>query len=297
MKKIINIAAFFFLINICFGQDYKEHFDLLIMEGDTAQMTKLLTEWEAEEPENPELFTSYFNYYILKSRQSFMSISHQSPGGEGFQLIDSLGQVAGYFGEKVIYDQKTAQKGIDKIEEGISLYPDRLDMRFCKIYILGETEDWETYTQEIIKAIRYSGKNNNEWTWTFNEALEDGKEIFHGNLQSYQVDLFLTEDDDLLNNIRLIAEEILNLHPGHIESLTNIGNTYLVTADYEKAIEFLSKAKNHDPGDVVVLSNIAFAYQLKGDIATSINYYEKLLEFDDPEVVQFAKQQIQALKN
>ena len=297
MKKTLSVLAFSILINFCFGQDYKSQFDQLCQDGDTTKQIELLTKWESEDPQNPELFTSYFNYYFLKSIQEFVSMSTNQPNGESLQLQDSTGQVAGFLGSETVYNSEILQKGLDKIDQGIKMYPNRLDMRFGKIYTLGQTEDWDNFTNEIVKTIQYSKKNNNKWTWTFNEKKENGEEFFLGSIQDYQLNLYETKNNDLLKNMRIIAEEILKIYPDHIESLSNISITYLLTGEYDKGIDALLKAEKIDPNDGVVLSNIAHGYKLNGDIDNSIKYYEKMLKLDDPGVVDFAKQQIEALKN
>lgn len=296
MKNKLSILAFSILTNFCFGQEYKSQFDQLCQDGDTTKQIELLTKWESEDPKNPELFTSYFNYYFLKSKQEFVSMSTNQPKGENLQLQDSTGQVAGFLGSEIVYNPEILQKGFDKIDQGIKMYPNRLDMRFGKIYALGQVEDWENFTDEIVKTIQYSKKNNNNWTWTNNEKKENGKEFFLGSIQEYQLNLYETENDDLLKNMRTIAQEILKIYPDHIESLSNISITYLLKGEYDKGIEALLKAEKIDPKDGVVLSNIAHGYKLKGDIENSIKYYEKMLKLDDKRAVEFAKQQIEELK-
>lgn len=297
MKKALCILAFSILMNLCYGQDYKTQFDQLCQEGDTIKQIELLTKWESENPNNPELFTSYFNYYFLKSKQEIISLSTNQPKGESFQLLDSTGQIAGFLGSEIIYNPEILQKGLDKIDQGIEMYPNRLDMRFGKIYTFGQIEDWESFTNEIVKTIQYSKKNDNEWIWTFNEKIENGKEVLLSAIQDYQLNLFETENDDLLVNMRVIAEEVLKIYPDHIESLSNISITYLLTGEYDKGIEALLKAEKIDPKDGVILSNIAHGYKLKGDIENSIKYYEKMLKLDNQRQVEFAKEQIEALRN
>lgn len=279
-----------------FGQEYASQFSQLFQEGDTIQQKELLKKWESEEPDNPELFTSYFNYYFQKSKQDFISMSTEPPKEEGFQLQDSTGQVAGFLGSKVVYDLEVLQKGFDKIDQGIKKHPNRLDMRFGKIYTLGQVEDWESFTDEIVKTIRYSKENNNEWTWTNNEKPENGKEFFLRAIQDYQLDLYETGEEDLLVKMRRISKEIIKIYPEHIESLSNLSITYLLIGEYDKGIQFLLEAEKIAPNDGVVLNNIAQAYIYKQDIPSTIKYYEKMLQFDDPEIVDFAKQQIEALK-
>lgn len=105
-------------------------------------------------------------------------------------LKDSTGQVAGFLSSKIVYDTEILQQGLDKIDAGIRLYPDRLDMRFGKIYSLGQGERWEPFTEEIIKAIKYSKRNKNKWIWTFNKRKEGGEAFFLGSLQDYQLNLY-----------------------------------------------------------------------------------------------------------
>lgn len=286
MKKIIYIVfTLSIMTTICLGQDYKKEFDKFCQEGNTNNQIKLLTKWEIEDPNSPELFTSFFNYYFLKSRQE-----------ESLQLIDSTGKVAGFIGGDIKYNREILQKGFDKIDLGIMKYPNRLDMRFGKVYALGEVKEWDKFTDEIIKTIQYSKKNNNEWTWTNNEEKQNGKEFLLSSIQDYQLTLYNTERDDLLENMRIIAEEILKVYPNHIESLTNISITYLLVEEYDKGIETLLKAEKINPKDVVVLSNIAHGYRLKNDIKNSIKYYEKMLTLDDENAVSFAKEQIESLQ-
>lgn len=169
-------------------------------------------------------------------------------------------------------------------------------MRFGKIYVLGQVSDWNNYTSEIIKTIQYSSTNYNNWTWTNNEKQENGKDFFLSSLQDYQVQLYNTRKDELLVNMRNISDETLKYYPNHIESLSNLSITYLLTGEYDKGIEPLLRAEKLNPQDYIVLSNIAQGYKLKGDKKKAIEYYEKTIEFGDERAKEFAKQQITELE-
>ncbi|MEN8249255.1 MAG: tetratricopeptide repeat protein [Bacteroidota bacterium] len=296
MKHILSILALLILNNLSQGQNLQNEFDKYFQEGDTIKQLKTLKKWENIEPDNAELFTSYFNYYFSISRQEILSLTTNQPDGESLSLKDSTGNTAGYIGSEFIYNTPNLEKCFKKIDQGISLYPNRLDMRFGKIYALGQIKDWEKFTDEIVKTIRYSSKNSNQWTWTNNEKRDNGEAFFLSSLQNYQLSLYNTGNDDLLINMRTIATEILKLYPNHIESLSNLSITYLLTGEYDKGIDALLKAEKINSNDGVVLSNIAHGYKLKGDIDNSIKYYQKMLELDDPQAKEFAKQQIKALK-
>ncbi|MFC5683423.1 tetratricopeptide repeat protein [Flavobacterium sp. MAHUQ-51] len=294
MKKYLYLTLFLFF-QLGIAQNYQTEFKKFLQDNDTINQLKVLTKWEKAEPNNAELFTSYFNYYIKKSKKETISLTTKQPQGESYTLIDSLNNTAGYLGSQVYYVPKEYQEGFNKIDKGISLYPNRLDMRFGKIYVLGMIENWDYFTSEIIKAIDYSSKNNNEWTWTNNIKKENGKDFFLSSLQDYQVQLYNTQNDNLLVNMRNIANEVLKFYPNHIESLSNLSITYLLTGEYDKGIEALLKAEKINPKDFIVLSNIAQGYKLKGDKNKAIEYYQKTIEFGDKQAIEYSKQQIKIL--
>lgn len=297
MKKhfYLTITAILFL-QLATGQNYSTEFQQALQQADTTAQLNILTKWKEAAPQDPELFTSFFNYYFLKSKENGIGITKGQPKGESFVITDSLDQVQGYIGNQVYYDQKDLQNALEIIEQGIALYPDRLDMRFGKIYVLGQVKDWDKFTSEIIRTIEYSSTNNNKWTWTNNELQQNGEDFFLSSLQDYQVQLYNTGKDALLMNMRSIAREILKYYPNNIESLSNLSITYLLTGEYDKGLEPLLKAEKITPTDYIVLSNIAQGYRLKGDKEKAVEYYEKTAKYGDDRAKEFAKIQIEELK-
>lgn len=297
-----NILTFIFILQFiiaCNGQneDFQKEFQELCQTQDTLKQRQLLQKWNKKAPKDPELFTSYFNYYFTKSKQESLTLTTDQPEGESLSFQDQDGKTAGYIGSgKTIFLEKPLEKGFNKISKGIDLYPDRLDMRFGKIYALGLVKEWQKFTEEIIETIKYSSKNNNQWKWTNNINKENGKEFFLSSIQDYQLTLYNTQDDNLLKNMRQIAEEVLKHYPSHVESLSNLSITYLITEQFDKAIETLMRAEKVNPKDEIILSNIAHGYFLKGDTNNSKMYYKKILNSDDPKMVEFAKQRLEGLK-
>lgn len=277
------------------AQNFQARFDSLFQTGDNIATRILLQEWEEQDPRNPELFTSYFNYYFQQARQEYLAMSKAQPRGESFQIKDSTGALAGFLGSEIRYDAELIAKGLAKIDEGIRLYPNRLDMRFGKIYAYGQLEAWEEFSREIIRAIQYSAKNKNAWTWTNDEPVAMGEEMFLSSIQDYQIQLYNTEQDSLLIKMREIAQAVLQQYPTHIESLSNLSITHILTGEYDLGLVPLKKAEALNPSDGIVLSNIAQAYKLKGDTTQALNYYQKMLKLENPQAVDFARQQIENL--
>lgn len=297
--KILISIIFLNALTSCKGQDenFQEKFKELCQTRDTIGQLKLLQRWEKSKPKDPELFTSLFNYYYDKSKKQAVNISTEQLKGESLSFQNKDGKTVGYISDrKPIFLDKLLEKSFEKIDKGINLYPNRLDMRFGKVYALGQLPDWERFTSEIIKAIDYSSINKNNWTWTNDEKYNGGEKEFLLDIQTYQLQIYNTGDDNLLKYMQKIAIKVLEHYPNHIESLSNLSITYLLDKKYDKAIEKLKIAEKINPKDGIILSNIAHGYRLKGDINSSIAYYEKMLKLDDNKSVEFAKQRLKEIK-
>ena len=68
MKKYLYLTLFLFF-QLGIAQNYQTEFKKFLQDNDTINQLKVLTKWEKAEPNNAELFTSYFNYYIKKSKK------------------------------------------------------------------------------------------------------------------------------------------------------------------------------------------------------------------------------------
>ncbi|MEI9943361.1 MAG: hypothetical protein WDN26_04000 [Chitinophagaceae bacterium] len=289
--SFIFIAITFSAVSQNFEQQFKE----FSSKEDTTGQTTVLKQWEAARPKDPELFIAYFNYYAGKSRREIVSLDDEKKD-KSFSLTDSTGKPAGYLGSTVEYDGATLQKGFDFIDRGIALYPSRLDMRFGKIYMLGEMGNFPEFTNVIVQTIEYGNSIKHAWMWEQGKPLDDAKEFFLSSVQDYVGTLYNTEDDELLPSMRRISETVLKYFPDHVESLANVALTYLVAGDFDKALPYLLKAEKVAPKDIIVLNNIAETYKRKNDKANAKVYYEKIIKYGNTEEVQEAKEKLKELR-
>ena len=213
-----------------------------------------------------------------------------------FTLEAPSGEVVGFLDSRIIYQIDTLENGLAYLTKGIEQYPDRLDMRFGKTYAYQETKNWENFTQTLLEAIEYSSTNNNQWLWMNNEAVEDTKDFFLGNLQNYILNIYHTNDDALLPYMRRISLKVLEYYPEHIESLSNVAITYLLTAQYKKALAYLLQAEQFAPEDTIVIANIAHTYRVLDNTFKSIEYYQKLAKLGNEQTAAFAYQQLEGLQ-
>ena len=297
MKKIKLFTLSFLISSAISAQNYFEEFQKHQRNEDTLKQRELLNTWERKDPNNAELYTSKFNYYFNMSMNEVIMLTDEAPktDEEYITISDSTNNVAGYMTSQMDYEKTNIDLAFESINKGIKLHPNRLDMRFGKIYVLGKTKDWRGFTDELVTTITYSAENNNEWTWTLNKAKENGKEFFLGSIQDYQMQLYNTMDDNLLDNMQEIAEAVLKYYPGHIESLANSAITHIVKKEYEKALKPLKKAEEINDKDFIVLNNIAFCYKELKQKEKAIEYYNKVIKYGDARGIEQAKSEIKKL--
>jgi len=295
MKTSFFLILTFWVAALAWGQDYQQDFVQSFEAKDTSAQRQILEKWQAADANDPELYTSYFNYYFVKSKQEVISLEGSSSGEQGFALQDSTGKAVGYLNSGLYFNPIDFERAIMMIDSGISLFPTRLDMRFGKIYAFSVKKDWDAFTAEILKSIEGHFVDSLIWTWSEGKTVEDREGFFLSAMQDYQYDLYETGDDNLLPKMGEIAEKILGYYPDHVESLSNLSITYLLTDQFEKALVPLLKAEEIRPTDGIVLSNIAQAYFMMEDQENAILYYQKVVEHGDEQLVKFAKDRIQEL--
>jgi tetratricopeptide (TPR) repeat protein len=300
MKIHLLSAVLLLTIQSFFGQNDWQQFTLLIENEDTLGQRILLENWEKRTLNDPELYVAYFNYFVKKSRSEVLVIG-QDLKQNAYMVLEIENQDsskqngAEYMYKQVTYDDLYTQKAIEWIDKGIERFPNRLDMRFGKIYFLGLLENYEAFTEQIIQTIDYSAINQNQWLWSENSALEQPKERMLSSIQDYQNDLYATSKDTLLYNMQKIAEAVLKVYPDHIESLSNIGAVYFLLGQYEKALTPFYAAYQLNPKDLVVINNLAETYNELGLNIKAEAYYRLMKKYGDKQDKKYAKAKIKQL--
>lgn len=277
------------------AQDRMVQFSTMIQENDTTGARKLLEDWEQATPKDPNLFIAQYNYYVNLSRQRVVGITRKAPSSDAFTIYDSTGKTVAYLDETELYDEDYAQKAFSAINKGIALYPNRLDMRFGKIYFLGQIKDHHTFTNEIITTIHYADSIKYKWRWSNNEPLDEARKMFYSSTHDYILTLYETGDDSLLTNMQAIANTVLKYNPDHVESLSDASIVYILKGDNESALKYLLRAEQIAPKDVIVLNNIAEAYARMKKKDMAITYLNKMIKYGNDEDKTYAQQKIDDL--
>lgn len=296
----IYIAAFSSLIRFfqtVSAQDFKAQFDKLFEKEDFAGMEKLLPTWEKAKSDDPELYVSYFNFYFSKSRTENLILTKEKESKDSVGLTkENEEKPTAYLGSQIAFKKEDFDKGIFYINKGIEKFPNRLDMRFGKIYTLGQIEDYQMFTSEIVKIIDYSNVNKNQWFWMQNEKIENPEKFMLNAIQDYIVQLFNAGGENI-ENVKTISETVLKYYPNSVENLSNFAIYYLIKEDFDKALPPLLKAEKLAPTDAVVLNNIAWIYFNKADNVNALKYYELVSKYGNKQQKSEANEKIVELKS
>lgn len=289
--KIFLLAITASLSLQAFSQDFKKEYELYKKENNKVAIDSLLRKWEVSSPENADMLIAYFNYWADRSRMQIGTFNKNNASSFQINDINDTGEKL-----KVVYDTAILGKGMDYIGKGIRLYPKRLDMRYGKIYMLGEAKLYKDFTEEILATIDYAHTIQYDWQWEDGKPLPDAKNSFLASMQDYTAILYKAGDDMLLPDMRGISERILKYEPDHVPSLSNIAFTYAVSGDYDNAIVYLLKAEKVSPADINILKNLAEMYRRKNDTANATSYYNKIILYGNDAEKQYAEDKMNKMQ-
>lgn len=267
---LLLIISFLFCSSAC-GQSFKDYFRKALDAKDMTKAEEVLKAWDFADSNDPELYVSYFNFYTVKSLEK----------------------------DDKAYEKEYAKKALEFISEGIDRFPTRFDMRVAKIYMLGGSQDYSSYTVEIIKMIDYSDKIKNNWKGEDFSLIDKPEEMFFGAVLDFQGFLFSKEDSSLYKDVIRISQKMLEYYPKHVQSLLNMSTVYVKQKEYDKSLDVLLKAKEFEPRNAILSYNIAYVYNRKGDKINANKYYEQVVMSatqEEEKLKEAALKQIEALK-
>ena len=156
MKQIIPLLL---LLPMAFGaaaQSYSDSFYDALNSDNLVMQRQILAEWQQASPDDIDLYIARFNYHM-----------GQTLGTSSTAAADSTVLV---------------------IDQAIRLFPDRLDLRFGKIYFLGEIRRWASFADEIISTLDRSELINHRWQ--FPNFDQGGRILIVEGVQDYLYTLF-----------------------------------------------------------------------------------------------------------
>lgn len=302
--SVILSGAFFF--EIVYAQNgnmhnfdvlYQEDYERLFGEGKYSELFDHLQIWEAKEPDNPELYIAYFNFYINRSRFSGVSIVEEKSGsGAVLELLDpETGDIAGYIQDTVQYSNEDIARAIEYLDRGLNCAPDRLDMYFGKIHILNEVELYERAGSTLLFAIEFSKQINNRWLWAGGEYIENGEAVFLESIQDYYGLWLEEETEETFEQVKRCTEKQIELYPDNIFAYNVLAVYYLLKGQYMESLHIFLGAERIDKNDCIVLANIGIVYLRMNEKQKAEDYFNRVLEIGDEQDKKYVRYYMEQL--
>jgi tetratricopeptide (TPR) repeat protein len=289
MKKSAAFLVLFLLISLIYADEKSIYLNLL-EEGKLEELYPHLLEWEKNDPDNPEMFIGFFNYYLHKGSQTAVAIEETPPAeGEHLELTDDSGKVVGYMYDTTKYNPEDVSLALNYLNRGLIIAPDRLDMHFGKIHLLQQVKDYLHQSVALIDSLKQSNINSNFWLWSDNQQVENGAQVFLNSIQDYYQTWFNEQSEDSIKATQMASEVQMKLYPNHIYGYNNMAFSYLLTGEISRGLEYLLQAETIDKSDAIIINNIALCYKELGNTEQAILYFNKLLNYPDqvdPEYVE-----------
>ena len=288
-EKLKKCNLVFFLLSLLsikvFGFDKQNQVISDLQNGNYENVKILLQKWEKENPNDPDLMTGWYNYYLNRNL--------------------TYGNFEGYMGNgiygtysKAIYDEKDLKTAISYLDKALKNYPYRMDIHFGKINSLLNAEHYSEAIDAIIYFLKIYDKNKKEWYWSYNQSFTENQwnveEVIIDALNSY---CHLFDFSTQRESIKKCLETILKYFPKNVIFLNYMANYYVTEKNYTKSIEFLLEAYKYDPNDYIIVANLAFDYEDIQNYEESRKWFKILASMNSEEAKKYGNEGLERLKN
>lgn len=210
-------------------------------------------------------YAAMFNEHLNKGLHSGITTSVELPlyayGEQMFTLQDTAnGGIAGYlYNGYMIIDSMQIDSAFCILREGISKYPDRLDLYLGLatgyLYCL----DSKNMIEVVGLALQRERKNKGKWLWSNNERLAKTEDILFSRVQE---DYSRFVEADQLDDAERLANIAVEYFPKRAEYWNDLAGIYFYRKDYKTALEYFHKALKLSPNDDLIKANISYVEEL-----------------------------------
>ena len=161
---------------------------------------------------------------------------------------------------------------------------DYIDLRFGKIYFLGQLRRWDAFARVIGRTIDYSVQIGHRWCYP-NVPDDMMEELLVEGMVDYMVEMFvniadtahLTAADTLMaRRIQGVAKRIVQLFPGDFPSTYMLALSHLMLSESDKAYKYLMRAEGLDSTSVPLIKSLIKVCRLLGTNAQAKEYQQRL---------------------
>ena len=266
MKRFLSFVLIIMSIGVAAAQSYSDVFDQAFALDDVPAQRNALELWQREAPNDVNLFIARYNFFanLAMGQQASLSKTGASQTVAAIHWADSA---------------------LAALDEGIALYPDRLDLYFGKIYFLGEVARWDAFEREILKMLDSSRARDHRWT--FPNVTDGIESLISEAVMDYQATMMATlpgvpnglnplaADSAMTRRVRNVARRTIQLFPSDANALYLLGMSY-VDVDNEKALKYLLRADELEGDNAYVLGLLAAVCDRLGRKGQAANYRERM---------------------
>ena len=279
------------------SKNAKEYFQeaiTFINEDNKEECKALLSKWENENSEDPELYLSRFLYYLNESIIHHENVSSSIPtdGSPYEEQIDEKGNKV-YVSFSFSYDEENYNEACEILEKAITVHPLRLDLYNELISTYFNNEKWEEGIDVIYKVFDTLKMNNNVWLNHFNTlpTYLDNKEELELDLartiHPFVEYLFAQKNEELTSIAIDIDNRLVKEMPNNYQLLNLVSSDFFNVGLREEALEYLTYAHNLVPEDLIIISNLALYNVLCGNLEEFYLYNNMLLNSNNEYWVNF----------
>lgn len=263
-------------------------------QEDTAAWNRYFAAWEARTPDDPNLWIERFNHDFNRARRSVLVLrgseeTRRLPGesDDPIFLTDPAGNTAGSIGEQIVYDQALLDRAIAAIDCGITLHPDRIDMRLGRAAALLYAGRYGQMAESLCRLIDRARENGGRWLGVDgkNPIVLPPGQLVSEYMQRYAVELFnllgsASEEEahGAFGRLGLCEAEYC---PTSSVALNNVALWHYTAGRVPEALDYFIRASEAAPEDALLIHNIGQLYLESGDRENARKWWEKLLDAPD----------------
>lgn len=299
MKRlfIVVLAAFGALLPLgaqSTSEEFNTRYENLVKHVgvDGVGVETLLNKWENEFPDDLNMLVGKFNYYLAKSESSSVVAKDQDRflGAKPMlTLKDSLGKDVNYFQEP-FFDDSLFAVSSQAIDKAVKMFPDRLDLRFCKITALltYEKDSPDMAASTLASLIDYNGTSHPVWKYGDDVAEKD---LFESGIQEYCASLYSIGSPVSYESFRSLSEKMLKYQPDNSIFMTNLGTYYFVVRkDNKTALKYYNKVLKKEPDNYTAIKNCVLMARKDKNIKLEKKYLPMLVKYSPDETEKISAQ-------
>ena len=278
MKRTFLLILFVLAgMSVTRAQSYNDAFFDALNSNDLETQRRVLAEWQEAAPNDVDLYIARYNFY---ANQTFGSIGYVEGTDDETDVPVSFDNYVSAFS---FHSEAHADSALSVISEAIGKFPNRLDLRFGKIYFLGQLANWDAFADEIIATLNHSEQIDHLWTYPnmnggMVELLSEGVLDYQNDMLGAVTDFDkpTPEDTAMFLRMRRVAKRMVQLFPSDLYSVNILATTYTIFQEYDTAMKYLLRAEKIDPNDPIVLKNIIDVYNMMGKKKLAKPYQARL---------------------